>query len=116
MRISDWSSDVCSSDLTKGSRTVFAAYAELAVPLIAPEMNIPLVRSFELQLAGRYEHYSDLGSIAKPKIAGAWDLFDGWRIRGSWAQGFRAPNLEQTKATIIKIGSASCRERVCKYV
>src|SRR3546814_18109042 len=68
-------------------------------------MNIPLVRSFELQLAGRYEHYSDFGSIAKPKIAGAWDLFDGWRIRGSWAQGFRAPNLEQTKATIITRGN-----------
>src|SRR3546814_607352 len=90
---------------TKGSRTVFAAYAELAVPLIAPEMNIPLVRSFELQLAGRYEHYSDFGSIAKPKIAGAWDLFNGWRIRGSGAQGFRAPNLEQTKATIITRGN-----------
>ena len=90
---------------TKGSRTVFAAYAELAVPLIAPEMNVPLVRSLELQLAGRYEHYSDFGSIAKPKIAAAWDLFDGWRIRGSWAQGFRAPNLEQTKATVITRGN-----------
>src|SRR3546814_7642873 len=72
-------------------------------------MNIPLVRSFELQLAGRYEHYSDFGSIAKPKIAGAWDLFDGWRIRGSWAQGFRAPNLEQTKATIITRGNTRRR-------
>ncbi|MCA0208469.1 MAG: TonB-dependent receptor [Proteobacteria bacterium] len=90
---------------TKGSRTVFAAYSELAVPLIAPEMNVPLIRSLELQLAGRYEHYSDFGSIAKPKVAAAWDLFDGWRIRGSWAQGFRAPNLEQTKATIITRGN-----------
>ena len=90
---------------TKGSRTVFAAYAELAVPLIAPEMDIPLIRSLELQLAGRYEHYSDFSSIAKPKVAAAWDLFEGWRIRGSWAQGFRAPNLEQTNATIITRGN-----------
>lgn len=90
---------------TKGSRTVFAAYTELAVPLISPEMNVPLIRSLELQLAGRYEHYSDFGSIAKPKIAAAWDLFDGWRIRGSWAQGFRAPNLEQTNATVITRGN-----------
>lgn len=91
---------------TKGSRTVFAAYAELAVPLIAPEMNIPLVRSLELQFAGRYEHYSDFGSIAKPKIAAAWDLFEGWRVRGSWAQGFRAPNLEQTNATVVTRGNS----------
>lgn len=90
---------------TKGSRTVFAAYTEFAVPLISPEMNVPLIRSLEVQLAGRYEHYSDFGSIAKPKIAAAWDLFDGWRIRGSWAQGFRAPNLEQTNATIITRGN-----------
>lgn len=90
---------------TKGSRTVFAAYAEFAVPLIAPEMNIPLVRSLELQLAGRYEHYSDFGSISKPKIAAAWDLFEGLRVRGSWAQGFRAPNLEQTNATVITRGN-----------
>nr|WP_315457947.1 TonB-dependent receptor [uncultured Sphingorhabdus sp.] len=90
---------------TKGSRTVAAAFAELAVPLIAPEMEVPLVRSLELQLAARYENYSDFGSIAKPKVAAAWDLFDGWRMRGSWAQGFRAPNLEQTKATIITRGN-----------
>ncbi len=90
---------------TRGARTVFAAYAELAIPVISPEMDIPLVRSLTLQAAGRYEHYSDFGSIAKPKIAMAWDLFEGWRIRGSWAQGFRAPNLEQTNATVVTRGN-----------
>lgn len=90
---------------TKGARTVFSAYAEFAVPVISPEMNVPLVRSFELQFAGRYEHYSDFGSIAKPKVALAWDLFKGLRIRGSWAQGFRAPTLEQTNATIVTRGN-----------
>lgn len=90
---------------TKGARTVFAAYTELAIPLVSPEMDIPLVRSLTLQAAGRYEHYSDFGSIAKPKVAAAWDLFEGWRIRGSWAQGFRAPNLEQTNATVVTRGN-----------
>ena len=90
---------------TRGSRTVFSAFTEFAVPVISPEMNIPLVRSFELQLAGRYEHYSDFGSIAKPKVAAAWDVIDGLRFRGSWAQGFRAPNLEQTNASIITRGN-----------
>ncbi|MBM3927285.1 MAG: TonB-dependent receptor, partial [Sphingomonadales bacterium] len=81
---------------TRGRRTVFSAFAELAVPVVSPSMNIPLVRRIDLQIAGRFEHYSDFGSVAKPKIAGAWDLTDGFRIRGSWSQGFRAPNLEQT--------------------
>lgn len=83
---------------TYGKRTVAAAYAELAIPLISEDMNIPLVRRFDVQLAGRVEHYSDFGSVARPKIAAAWDVLDGLRLRGSYSQGFRAPNLEQVNA------------------
>ncbi len=86
---------------TKGQRKVTSAYVEFAVPVISPEMGIPLARNVELQIAGRYEDYSDLGNVAKPKVAMAWDLFDGVRMRGSWAQGFKAPNLEQINASVI---------------
>lgn len=85
---------------TKGSRSVYAGYVEFAVPVVAPEMNVPLIRSLDLQLAGRVERYSDFGSIARPKVAAAWDLVDGLRLRGSYSQGFRAPNLEQTNAQV----------------
>ncbi|MES2339068.1 MAG: TonB-dependent receptor [Pseudomonadota bacterium] len=81
---------------TRGRRTVFSAFGELAIPVISPDMNIPLVHRIDVQLAGRYEHYSDFGSVAKPKIAAAWDLTPGFRFRGSYSKGFRAPNLEQT--------------------
>jgi len=81
---------------TSGHRTVYSAYTEFAVPIISPEMNIPLVKEVDLQLAGRYEHYSDFGSVAKPKAAVAWDVVDGVRLRASWEQGFKAPNLETT--------------------
>ncbi|MFN3582525.1 TonB-dependent receptor domain-containing protein [Phenylobacterium sp.] len=90
---------------TKGSRKVGSAFVEFAAPIVSPDMNIPLVRSVEMQLAGRYEHYSDFGDVAKPKVAVAWDLFDGLRLRGSWAQGFRAPNLEQINATLVTRGN-----------
>ncbi len=83
---------------TYGERTVTSAYVEFAVPLVSPEMNIPLVHKLDVQIAGRAEHYSDFGDVAKPKIAAAWDIFDGLRIRGSYSEGFRAPNLEQTNA------------------
>ena len=90
---------------SKGSRNVGSAYLELAVPVISPEMNIPLVRSVEMQLAGRYEHYSDFGDVAKPKIAVAWDLFDGVRVRGSYSKGFRAPNLLQVNSSVVTRGN-----------
>ena len=81
---------------TKGSRDVGSAFVEFAVPVVSPEMSIPLVRRVDVQLAGRFENYSDFGSVAKPKVALAWDVVDGVRFRGSWQQGFRAPNLETT--------------------
>jgi iron complex outermembrane recepter protein len=91
---------------TRGSRSVFSAFAELAVPVVSPEMNVPLIHKLDLQLAGRFENYSDFGSVAKPKIAAAWDIIDGLRLRGSWSQGFRAPNLEQTKTVAYsRLGS-----------
>jgi outer membrane receptor protein involved in Fe transport len=78
----------------RGKRNVKSAYAELAIPIFSPEMEVPFFRSLEFQVAGRYEDYSDVGSVAKPKVAGSWELLQGMRLRGSWSQGFRAPNLE----------------------
>ena len=81
---------------TSGSRDVYSSYLELALPVISPAMEIPLVRDVNMQLAERYEHYSDFGSVAKPKIALAWEVIESVRLRASWQQGFKAPNLEVT--------------------
>ncbi|TPW05030.1 MAG: TonB-dependent receptor [bacterium] len=92
-------SAVSSNPDTEGERDVASAYIEFAVPVVSPEMNVPLIHNLEFQIAGRAEHYSDFGSVAKPKIAMALDIFDGLRLRASYSEGFRAPNLEQTNAT-----------------
>jgi outer membrane receptor protein involved in Fe transport len=81
---------------THGARSVFSAYGELAVPVISPEMGMPLIQKVEMQIAGRFENYSDFGSVAKPKAAVAWDVADDLRLRASWERGFKAPNLETT--------------------
>lgn len=78
----------------RGSRNVKSALIELAVPLISPAQNIPLVQSLDLQIAGRYEDYSDAGQVAKPKFAAAWKVVDSLLLRGSVSGGFRAPGLE----------------------
>ena len=86
----------------RGKRDVWSAYSELAASIVTPEMEIPFVRAVEVQLAGRYENYSDIGSVAKPKIAASWDPIDGVRLRTSWSQGFRAPNLEVINLTLLE--------------
>ncbi|HEY0113104.1 MAG TPA: TonB-dependent receptor [Allosphingosinicella sp.] len=79
----------------KADRTIASAFLEFAVPLISPEMNVPMIRSLDVQLAARNEHYSDFGNVLKPKVAASWEMFEGLKLRGSWSESFRAPNLPQ---------------------
>lgn len=67
-------------------RDQYAAYVEF---------SIPLAENLELQLAGRYDDYSDFGTSTNPKVAMRWAPTDAITVRGSWAQGFRAPSLAQ---------------------
>ncbi len=78
---------------SNGARTVGSAYLETVIPLVAPKNGIPLVKSFEVTGSGRFERYSDFGSTTKPKVGVNWKPFDGLMLRGSYNQGFTAPNL-----------------------
>ena len=66
------------------SRTVDAVFAEL---------NVPIVKNVEAQLATRFDHYSDFGSTTNPKIALRWQPEKALLLRSSWGTGFRAPTL-----------------------
>ncbi|HOY77494.1 MAG TPA: TonB-dependent receptor [Hyphomonadaceae bacterium] len=80
---------------TKGQRDVQSAYAEFAVPLVSPEMEVPFVQAVDMQLAVRYENFDTFGSVTKPKVALSWRPFDWMLVRSAWSEGFRAPNLQQ---------------------
>jgi iron complex outermembrane receptor protein len=74
-------------------RNVKAAYAELLLPLVSPDMDIPLVHAFDVNFAGRIDKYSDFGSTTNPKIAANWEIIKGLRLRGNWSKSFVAPAL-----------------------
>ena len=80
---------------TSGNREVYSAFAEALVPLVSEDMEIPLVHSLELQLATRFEDFSDSSSAFVPRAALAWRPFGDLLLRGAWSEGFRAPNLIQ---------------------
>ncbi|WP_240616836.1 TonB-dependent receptor [Sphingorhabdus sp. YGSMI21] len=84
---------------TSGNREVYSAFVETFVPLISEDMEIPLVHSLNLQLAGRFESFSDTSSTFVPRAAAAWTPFSGVILRGAWSRGFRAPNLIQVNDT-----------------
>ena len=83
---------------SSGSRNVFSTYVEFAVPLLA---DLPLVKSLNMQLAARYERFSDVGDITKPKVSLAWQVNDMIQLRAAYAEGFKAPGLPQTTAVDV---------------
>src|SRR3546814_3777803 len=92
MRISDWSSDVCSSDLgvpsgaTSGDYDVNELYVEFNVPLMRDGW---LGKSLDLSLAERYSDYSTFGGESTGKIGLRWQVADELLLRGSFAEGDR---------------------------
>ncbi|MFO0027572.1 MAG: TonB-dependent receptor plug domain-containing protein [Pseudomonadota bacterium] len=68
------------------SRNAVAAYLDF-------EANV--TEQFLASAAVRFEDYSDFGSNASGKVAGRYDLTEGFALRGSAQTGFRAPSPQQ---------------------
>ncbi|HEX5279637.1 MAG TPA: TonB-dependent receptor [Micropepsaceae bacterium] len=80
------------------SRNVYSLYAQLNVPVVGQANGIPLVQSLNLEVSGRYDHYSDVGNVTTPKLAATWDVAYGFSIRGTWGKSFRAPSFTEETA------------------
>jgi outer membrane receptor protein involved in Fe transport len=72
------------------SRDIAAAFAELAVPLVGAQAGSTLDR-LGLSLAGRYDHYNDVGGTFNPKVGLSWRPSRALGLRGNWGTSFRAP-------------------------
>src|SRR3546814_10312852 len=97
MRISDWSSDVCSSDLQKTHLAPaflcrLRQLAEALAPRLARAFHFRLPHFLRDALNERVVHALQAQIVRDPRGA----VFACQRMR--------------------KIGRASCRERVCQYV
>lgn len=71
---------------TNAKRHNFAGYVEL---------DAELIDGLTATAAGRYENYSDFGSTLTGKFAARYEFVDGFALRGSVSNGFRAPSLHQ---------------------
>jgi iron complex outermembrane recepter protein len=74
------------SSATDAGRHSWAAYIEL---------DTDPIEGVTTTIAGRYEHFSDFGSTWNGKFAARWEPVDGFALRGSVSNGFRAPSLHQ---------------------
>src|SRR3546814_13635180 len=101
MRISDWSSDVCSSDLLDRRPFLAIVTAVLLFALVVerlglvPAVVLCMVAAYAGQVRSRYVFFAVSAFVFG---FGTWVLF---------SYGLGLP---------LAIGRASCRERVCQYV
>ena len=70
----------------ENARENVSAYAEL---------DLDVIERWNVQLAARYENYSDFGSDWNWKAASRFEILDGLAVRGAVSTGFRAPSLPQ---------------------
>src|SRR3546814_5347201 len=103
MRISDWSSDVCSSDLQRLLPEEARQALERGVTLLG-------AASTGAELAARLAGH---GMIGHGRV---FDLFRSGRIQTDDIAVLHAPDAPFTPFTVPQIGRASCRDRVCQYV
>src|SRR3546814_16902829 len=104
MRISDWSSDVCSSDLKRCLAIAACIEEEVGQPALhLHPHDIALMASKNLPVRLLADEEMLRGSV-RLETSDGW-VEDGPDIRLSRLQGL-----------LDEIGRASCRERVCPYV
>lgn len=76
------------------SREIGSLFAELNVPLLSPDQNVPGLYSVEINGAIRYDDYSDFGNTSNPKISLRWQPIDKTlTVRASYSTSFKAPTF-----------------------
>ncbi|MGH8283037.1 MAG: TonB-dependent receptor domain-containing protein [Gammaproteobacteria bacterium] len=80
---------------TSGRDSQNAVYAEFDIPLLA---NLPAVKLLDLDVASRYTKYNTFGSKTTSRAGLKWQISNDFLLRGTWSQGFRAPDLDSLYA------------------
>src|SRR3546814_19990118 len=121
MRISDWSSDVCSSDLVARKESAVAGGELLALlgPVVAGDSRLAATASHCRGFLGMADQMLDrprdgarVGGIHQESAAGRLhDLAPMPEVGGD-----NRPARRHIFEQLVQIGSATCRERVCQYI
>lgn len=68
------------------------------------DINQAITDKLKVDLAGRYEHYSDFGGAASGKFSARYAFTPDFAIRGTVSNGFRAPSLAEQYTTVANQG------------
>ena len=74
-------------------RNVQFAYGELSLPLIGPDLNLPLINRLTLSAALRYEHWNQIAAVTTPKLGLVYEPSRDLILRATWGKSFKIPTL-----------------------
>jgi len=80
------------------SRVVYSTYLDLSAHL---------TEAWQVDLAGRYEHYTDFGNTFNGKVATRYDITRNLALRGTFSTGTRAPSLANEYYSALAVGPES---------
>ncbi|RNF81908.1 TonB-dependent receptor plug domain-containing protein [Montanilutibacter psychrotolerans] len=79
------------SKTTQGEYSLDEFYLELNIPILA---DMPFAKELTVNVAGRYSDYSNFGDTTNGKFGFTWRPLDELLVRGTFAEGFRAPTID----------------------
>jgi len=74
------------SNAVDETRSVISSYIDI---------ETDVTNKFLVNVAGRFEHYSDFGNALAGKLALRYKIIDAISVRGAISNGFRAPSIHQ---------------------
>jgi outer membrane receptor protein involved in Fe transport len=77
------------------TRDVTGVFGELQVPLVGAANALPGVQRLDLSIAGRVEHYDDVGTTTNPKLGVVWVPIHDVKVHATYGTSFRAPSLPE---------------------
>lgn len=80
---------------TAGRLSENSLYTEFDIPLLA---KLPMAKSLDLDVASRYTKYDLFGSNTTSRAGLKWAPSNTLLVRATWAQGFRAPTINDLYA------------------
>ena len=86
------------SDAGPHSRVVYSGYVDVSTHLTA---------AWQVDLAGRFEHYTDFGDTYNGKISTRYDVSPALALRATLSNGTRAPSLANEYYSALAVGPDS---------
>ncbi|MFT8555506.1 MAG: TonB-dependent receptor [Zymomonas mobilis] len=80
------------------NRNIFAGYVDA---------DFHPLKKWNIDFAGRFEHYSDVGNTLNGKFSTRYDISHHIAVRGTVSNGFRAPTLAEQHFSSINVGATT---------